>query len=72
MEASTLQALRIPGAHEANPLYTGVVDSPAKLDLLRRVFFDPDSLKPELTRERVTSEVAARLAGISEGMPVSF
>jgi len=32
---STLRALRTPGAYEANPMYAGVVDSPAKFIALK-------------------------------------
>src|SRR5262245_35922820 len=32
---STLQALKTPGAYEANPMYSGVVDSPAKFIALK-------------------------------------
>jgi Domain of unknown function (DUF5658) len=32
---STLQALRTPGTYEANPMYAGVVDSPAKFIALK-------------------------------------
>ena len=35
--ASTLRALRTPGAYEANPMYAGVVDSPAKFIALKSV-----------------------------------
>ena len=32
---STLRALKTPGAYEANPMYAGVVDSPAKFIALK-------------------------------------
>ena len=41
---------------------------PAQLAVLRRAFTDPDALRPDLTRQQVTEAVAARLAGITDGM----
>ena len=35
--ASTLRALETPGAYEANPMYAGIVDSPAKFIALKSV-----------------------------------
>ena len=41
---------------------------PAKLDLLRRVFTDPASFKPDQTTEKVTEEVAKQFATIAKGL----
>ena len=37
----------------------------SSLDLLRRVFFDPESLRPEKTIEKITEEAAEQLAKIA-------
>jgi SAM-dependent methyltransferase len=45
----------------------GLAD-PANLDCLRRVFTDPDSLKPGITSEAITVEAARRFAELADGM----
>ena len=42
--------------------------APANLDVLRRVFTDPDSLKPGITSEAITVEAAERFAKLADGM----
>jgi type II restriction/modification system DNA methylase subunit YeeA len=42
--------------------------APANLDILRRVFTDPDSLKPGITSEAITVEAAQRFAKLAAGM----
>jgi len=41
---------------------------PSNLDALRKVFTDPEALKPGETRERITQEAANRFARLAEGM----
>ncbi len=41
---------------------------PANLDVLRRLFTDPDSLKPGLTAERITKEAAERIGQVADSM----
>ena len=41
------------------------LDQPANLDLLRRVFTDPESFRPGLTREIVTKEVAKHVGRLA-------
>ena len=41
---------------------------PANLDILRRVFTDPSSLKPGITSEAITVEAAERFAKLADGM----
>ncbi|MEI8376595.1 MAG: DNA methyltransferase, partial [Planctomycetota bacterium] len=45
----------------------GLAD-PANLDILRRVFTDPNSLKPGITSEAITIEAADRFAKLADGM----
>ena len=45
----------------------GLAD-PANLDILRRVFTDPNSLKPGITSEAITIEAAERFAELADGM----
>ena len=45
----------------------GLAD-PANLDILRRVFTDPNSLKPGITSESITVEAAERFAKLADGM----
>jgi len=45
----------------------GLAD-PANLDILRRVFTDPNSLKPGITSEAITVEAAERFAKLADGM----
>ena len=45
----------------------GLAD-PANLDILRRVFTDPNSLKPGITSEAMTVEAAERFAKLADGM----
>jgi type II restriction/modification system DNA methylase subunit YeeA len=47
----------------------GLAD-PKNLDILRRVFTDPESLKPGVTREGVTKQAAERFGQIADGMRV--
>jgi type II restriction/modification system DNA methylase subunit YeeA len=41
---------------------------PSNLDILRRVFLDPNSLKPGITSEAITVEAADRFAKLADGM----
>jgi hypothetical protein len=41
---------------------------PQSLDVLRRAFFNPESLRPEKTIERITKDAAAQLAEIAPGV----
>jgi hypothetical protein len=41
---------------------------PANLDVLRRVFTDPDSLKPGITSEAITVEAAKRFAELADAL----
>jgi hypothetical protein len=41
---------------------------PRSLDLLRRVFTDPASFKPDVTAERVTREVAERIGQLAQAL----
>jgi type II restriction/modification system DNA methylase subunit YeeA len=43
---------------------------PANLAILRNVFFDPDALSPDVTRERITEEAADRFGELADGMRV--
>ena len=45
----------------------GLAD-PANLDILRRVFTDPNSLKPGITSESITVEAAKQFAKLADGM----
>ena len=45
----------------------GLAD-PANLDILRRLFTDPDSLRPGITSEKITVEAAERFAKLADGM----
>ena len=45
----------------------GLAD-PTNLDILRRVFTDPNSLKPGITSEAMTVEAAERFAELADGM----
>jgi hypothetical protein len=42
--------------------------APANFDVLRRVFTDPNSLKPGITSEAITVEAAERFAKLADGM----
>ncbi len=44
------------------------MDRPTKLDLLRRVFTDPLSFRPDLTTETITKEVADQFALLSQSL----
>lgn len=46
----------------------GLAADPKHLDLLRRAFADPYSLKPDQTQEQVTGEIAAAFTALAEGM----
>ena len=41
---------------------------PASLDLLRRVFTDPDSFKPTVTSERITEEIAQQFSRLAQSL----
>jgi len=41
---------------------------PANLEILRKVFCDPDALSPEVTREKITEEAADRFGELADGM----
>jgi hypothetical protein len=43
---------------------------PQNLDVLRKVFFDPQALRPDVSAVTVTEEVAARFAELADGMRV--
>jgi hypothetical protein len=43
---------------------------PANLDTLRKVFFDPDALSPDATREKITKDAADRVGELADGMRV--
>ena len=45
----------------------GLAD-PANLDILRKVFTDPNSLKPGITSEAITVEAAERFAELADGL----
>jgi len=42
--------------------------SPSNLDVLRRVFTEPNSLRPDLTAKRVTERAAELLTKVAKGM----
>jgi hypothetical protein len=46
------------------------LSDPANLGTLRRVFFDPDALSPDATREKITEEAADRVGELADGMRV--
>jgi type II restriction/modification system DNA methylase subunit YeeA len=46
----------------------GCLGDPASLDTLRKVFFDPDALSPDATREKITEEAAKRVGELADGM----
>src|SRR4029077_19429734 len=41
---------------------------PKNLDVLRKVFTDPQALKPRLSTKQITEEIATQFAKLSEGM----
>ena len=45
----------------------GLAD-PANLDILRKLFTDPNSLRPGITSEKITVEAAERFAKLADGM----
>ena len=45
----------------------GLAD-PANLDILRKLFTDPDALRPGITSEKMTVEAAQRFAELADGM----
>jgi len=47
----------------------GLAD-PANLDILRRMFTEPGSLRPGMTSERITIEAAERFAQLADGMRI--
>ena len=48
------------------PLET--INQPAQLDILRRIFEDPESLNPALTAAKLTTEAAATVAELAEAL----
>ena len=46
----------------------GLGRDPAHLDVLRRVFTDPESLKPGVSRETITKEVAEQIGQVADSM----
>jgi type II restriction/modification system DNA methylase subunit YeeA len=44
------------------------LDRPEKLNLLRRVFTDPESFRPEVTAERITNEVADQFGTLARSI----
>lgn len=44
------------------------MDQPSSIDLLRRVFSEPESFRPSVTAELITKQVAARLGEVAEGL----
>ena len=44
------------------------LDNPANLDILRRTFFEPESLKPGLTRETITKAAAESIGQIADSL----
>jgi len=46
----------------------GSLDEPAHLDVLRKVFTDPDALKPRQSTREITEEVASKFARLADGM----
>ena len=55
-------------AKHVHPFDLAGLAVPANLDILRRVFTDPDSLKPGITSEAITVEAADRFAKLADGM----
>ena len=50
---------------DVHTIKLGELDQPRNLDLLRRVFTDPPSFRPGLTREMVTKEVAKQVGELA-------
>src|SRR5712692_9335129 len=46
----------------------GALGEPANIDVLRKVFTDPDALKPRRTTQQVTEELASLFARLADGM----
>lgn len=44
------------------------LDTPRNIEIMRRVFFDPEKLRPDATSEAITKEVAQRLADVAQGL----
>jgi len=42
----------------------------ANLEILHKVFFDPDALSPDVTREKITEDAAKRFGELADGMSV--
>ncbi len=55
-------------AKEIHALRLDELDDPRGLDLIRRVFTDPESFRPQVTAERVTREVAERFAHLAQAL----
>lgn len=53
-------------AKQVHTIQLADLAEPTAIDLLRRIFTDPDSFRPTLTPERVTEEVAAEFAAFAE------
>ncbi|MBD3176072.1 MAG: class I SAM-dependent DNA methyltransferase, partial [Armatimonadia bacterium] len=55
----------------ANTVYeitTDDIDDPARLDILRKVFYEPEALRPGRTPDQITQEVASRIGGVAVAM----
>jgi len=55
-------------AKQVHPIELADLDRPESLDLLRRVFTDPDSFRPTITTETVTEEVARQFAALAQAL----
>ena len=55
-------------AKQVHTIALAELDQPEALDLLRRVFADPHSFKPDLTPERVTEQVAKQFATLASSL----
>ena len=43
-------------------------DKPANLDVLRKLFTQPEALRPDVTTVRITEEAAGRFRELADGM----
>jgi type II restriction/modification system DNA methylase subunit YeeA len=46
----------------------GELSQPVNLDVLRRVFTDPESLRPDITTRKITEEAAKRFGELADGI----
>jgi len=44
------------------------LDATRHIEIMRRLFHEPEKLRPETTSESITAEVAERLAGVAQGL----